>query len=359
MKKWIQTTTFLMAALWLVSCSPKISKIEYEKQAYEMAQLEKRLELLQKEQEKSQFYAENTTKGASYTAQTDFNKLKAKHILLQQQYEALQKAYKRLKVKKTETTEVQNISTLEYNELKEKYDRLQSEYVALEAQHNYMVANMNAPKAVKKVKKSKAKKKTKRAKKPKTKKRETVKKTPVKMPEVVKVENTEKTAVSSTETDPIPVVMEEEEGMSKQEWTRAEQTSNVEANVSQLYFNYKDFERREDRLIMEVRIANRGNKRKMKWAAQNIQLVDKSGRIFEAKDYRVGKTYASRVTGNLTKRLKKDYTVQAVFAFEGVPLNLIDIKALRLIIDLDGENTLVEFRDIELETLTRSYKIEF
>ena len=52
MKKWIRPAAFVMATLWLVSCSPKISKIEYERQTYELEQLQQRLDLLQKNQEK-------------------------------------------------------------------------------------------------------------------------------------------------------------------------------------------------------------------------------------------------------------------------------------------------------------------
>lgn len=359
MKKWIQPASIVMAILWLTSCSPKISKIDYEKQTYELAQLQQRLDLLQKNQEKENYYAStgNIEKGVSTSNsnQKALSQLSQQYSLLQQKYNALQFAYDQMKGEKSETTTVQGVSVLEHNDLKSKYETLEKEYKSLEDKYNYMAANVDEKSTkAKKKKKSKKVKSPKVAKAPKAKKHHKVtKEKAVETPKVVKSTKTEFPAIGEV------VVEEEELATSKQEWVHAIKTSNTEANLNDLYFSYKNFERLDNRLILEIRIANRGNKCKLKWSAENIQMIDNAGRIFEAKDYRIGKTYASRVTGKVTKKLKQDYTIQAVMAFEGVEPTLDNIKALRIIVELDGENTIVEFTNIELNTLTRSFNIEF
>ena len=376
MKKGIKTIVILLIIGSFIGCSPQISQIDYEKLTYEHQQLEKRYALLQ--QEKGQYLGKgNTAKGGTTVAtvpKKTYDKLKESYKSLQSQQEALEAAYNALRnqsQKQAIEKGEKGVSIIVHNNLKANHESLKSQYEALEEKYNKLTvstkkekekASKKAKKKAKKIKKvetieskiaEKKAKKSKKAKKkaakieqiePKIAKKETPK---IHEREPIKGKNPfneiEEESSTTTITTPQKIAVVKEVEITEQ---------ITEVAVDDLMFTFKGSQRLEEKVKIELIIANQGRSKKLKWNVKNIQFIGNDGLNYTANDYRVGRSYASQVDGKLSKKIKADYTVQSAFIFEAVPEAVENVKRLQIMVTIGGKDKILEFNNVEIVPTT-------
>ena len=364
----MQTITVLLVIISFVGCSPKVSQLDYDKLTYEHQQLEKRYALLERQKgtQPPILGNGNTAKGGTTVAtvpKKTYDALEENYQALQRQKEALEASYSGLK-EQLENQAIekgkQRITTEEHNNLKEDYDNLLERYRELEAKYNKQNTITTTKKTTKKSKQvaKKAKKKAKK-KQPKVVEREAPNKP--KNPTIAnkKTSTTPNNKGLFSEKSTTKGIEEQEEEASvitqttkKQATIEENQESITNLDVNDLAFNFKNSQRLEDKVKMELMIVNKGKSTKLKWNVKNIQFTGNNGMNYTATDYRIGRDYASRVSGKLKKRLKSDYEVQSVFAFEEIPANVTNVSRFQIVVEIDGQDKTLEFYNVEIVPTT-------
>lgn len=305
-------------ALLLTSCSQKVSKLEYDKQIYEYEQLKLRYELLKREAVGNTSKGETTTpitKVSSEVNLKDYNEVKQNYEALLAQHIALEKAYEELReehYKPREATPPGNVPIASYNELKREKEALETKYTVLENRYNTLKEkNSN------------------------------------------KENSTISTAevVEPTEIDPAKNIGK---GAFEIEETSIDVNSMViqSASFNGLYFDYDTYERTNEYLILEIAVKNNNQSTlKTVWNAQKIQIISNDNQTYTADIFRIGVDYPNEKNKTLTKKIKDENTVFARFAFEGLPNDLKQIKSLKFIVEIDGEERAIEFTHINISQI--------
>lgn len=305
-------------ALLLTGCSQKISKLEYDKQIYEYEQLRMRYELLKQES------IGNTSKGETNTTITRvtndvnikaYSEVKQNYEALLEQHTALEKAYSELReehYKPQESTPPGSVPIASYNELKKEKEILEAKYAALENRYitlKEVHSDKNAP---------------------------TI--------------NTAETTTPA-EIDPAKNIGK---GAFEIEETPIDVNSMViqSASFNGLYFDYDTYERTSEYLILEIAVKN-NNQSSLKtvWDAKKIQLISNDNQTYTSNVFRIGVDYPNKKDNTLTKKIKDENTVFARFAFENLPANLKQIKSLKFIVEIDGEERAIEFTHINISQI--------
>lgn len=306
----------LLASL-LTSCSQKISKLEFDKQAYEYEQLKFRYELLKQET------AGNTTKSKmpSNTRRVTndvnlkkYNDLQQKHEVLLEEQEALKTTYEELRerhYKPTEATPNENVPAVE-NWEREK-EIAENRYAALEKRYDNL------------------KKVISDRKKPATHNAEII--------EIAEIDPTKNIGKGAFEV--------------KENSIDFSSSIIQSASFNGLFFDYDTYERTEDYLILEVAIKNNSRTNlKTVWDARRIQIVTADNNIYTSNTFRVGVDYAAEKSNRLTKKIKDEYTVFARFAFEDIPKDIKKVKNLKFIVEIDGKECVIEFTHIDVSEIS-------
>jgi hypothetical protein len=305
-------------ALLLTNCSQKISKLEYDKQIYEYEQLKFRYELLKREA------VGNTSKGEIPPGITrvtsdvnikDYNEIKQNYTVLLAQHTTLEKSYEALRnehYKSGETTPPGNVPIGTYNELKKEKEILEAKYATLENSYNNLkeVASDGNKSTI----------------------------------------NTAE-IVEPTEIDP-------DKNVGKGIFEMEETSINVNTMVIQsasfdgLYFDYDTYERTSDYLILEIAVKNNNQSTlKTVWDANKIQIIGLNNQTYTSNVFRIGVDYPNKKNNTLAKKIKDENIVFARFAFEDLPNDLKQIKSLKFIVEIDGEERVIEFTHINVSQI--------
>ena len=305
-------------ALLLTGCSQKISKLEYDKQIYEYEQLRMRYELLKQEA------VGNTLKGETPTAITrvssdvnikEYNEVKQNYKALLEQHTALEKAYEELReehYKPRETTPPGSVPVTTYNELRKEKENLEAKYAALENRYNTLKEGNS---------------------------------------------NGNTSTINTAEiVEPMEIDLDQNtgKGIFEMEETSIDVSSMViqSASFNGLYFDYDTYERTSEYLILEIAVKN-NNQSSLKtvWDAKKIQLISNDNQTYTSNVFRIGVDHPNKKHNTLTKKIKHENTVFARFAFENLPANLKQIKSLKFIVEIDGEERAIEFTHINVSQI--------
>jgi hypothetical protein len=295
-----------LSILVFASCSQKISKLDYDKQAYEYQQLQLRYELLKKEQfgNTDESIVEVPTTNNSTVA--DYDALKAKYDALLMEKETLSPMSEGT-VKETETTSVippGSVPTATYNELKTEKVTLEKKLVILEKRY------------------------------------ETLKES---------VTNSTMNSNKYVEVSTIENGMNTTKGVFEEPSMRTNAPTIKLASHNGLYFEYDTYNRNNNFLILDIAVKNNSQSNlKTIWQTDKIQITDSENRTIAATSFRVGIDYVDADKAILTKRIKDENTVFARFAFENVPSNFNLIKSLKFIVNIDGEEREVELAQLDI-----------
>lgn len=306
-----------LSILVFASCSQKISKLDYDKQAYEYQQLQLRYELLKKEE------SGNTDKGITTISSPtipsvtnseakDYDALKAKYETLLTEKEALEAAYSAT-VAETETktkTEVQSatppgsVPAATYNNLKTEKNDLEKRLVILEKRYETLKESVTASTA-----------------------------NSSEYLEVATIEN----GINTTK------------GVFEEPSMRSNAPAIKLASHNGLYFEYDTYNRNNNYLILDVAVKNNSQSNlKTIWETEKIQITDSDNRTITANSFRVGIDYVDADKGSLIKRIKDENTVFARFAFENIPSDFNVITSLKFTINIDGEEREVELAQLDI-----------
>lgn len=305
-------------ALLLTSCSQKISKLDYDKQVYEYKQLSLRYELLKRETDGNTAKGETPpgiTKVSNDVNLKEFNSLKQKYDALLEQQTALERAYEELReehYKVKEVTPPGSVPVTAYNELKQEKEVLANNYAALEKRYNSLkevTSNSNT--------------------------------------------STINTAeiIEPTEIDPSKNMGK---GKIELEETSIDVGSSIiqSTSVNGLFFDYDTYERTGDFLILEVGVKNNSQTNlKTFWNAKKVQIIGDDNKTYTSNSFRIGVDYANKTDNTLTKRIKDANTVFARFAFEGLPDDVKHIKSLKFIVEINGEERIIELTHINVSEI--------
>ncbi len=299
------------------SCSQKISKLDFDKQAYEYQQLQLRYELLKKEQ------SGNTGKGITEVTNTTIpvvNNTQTKELTdLQAKYEALleekldlERAYNATVEQTKEIENLQNsippgsVPVTNYNELKTEKAQLEKKYVILEKRYAAL-------------KESKT---------------------------------TSTSTISSAEYADATIVgsgVNTSKGVYEESSLRTNAQVITRASYNGLYFEYDTYNRNNNYLILDIAVKNNNQSNlKTVWETGKIQITDSENRTIIANSFRVGVDYVDTNRGILTKRIKDENTVFARFAFENVPNDFNLITSLKFTVIIDGEERNVELAQLDI-----------
>jgi hypothetical protein len=306
-------------ALLLTSCSQKISKLEYDKQIYEYQQLNMRYELLKQESPgnitKDKTTLSDITKESNGFSTKEYNEVKRNYKALLDQHTALEKAYEELldeHYKPREVTPPGNVPVATYNELKKEKETLDAKYVALENHYNTLkkvASNGNT--------------------------------------------STINTAeiVEPTEIDPDKNIGK---GIFEMEETSIDVNTMVvqSASFNGLYFDYDTYERTSEYLILEIAVKN-NNQSTLKtiWDANKIEIISDDNQTYTSNVFRIGVDYSNKKENTLTKKIKDKNTVFVRFAFKNLPSNLKKIKSLKFMVEIDGEERMIELTHINVSQI--------
>lgn len=309
----------LSFAFLLTNCSQKVSKLEYDKQIYEYEQLRIRYELLKQETAGNTAKGQNTTTTITRVTNDvnikDYNDVKFNYKTLLEQHTALEKAYSELReehYKPKETTPPGSVPIASYNELKQEKEALEAKYAALENRY-------------------------------------------ITLKEVLSDKNvsTINTAETTTpaEIDPAKNIGK---GAFEIEETSIDVNSMVikSASFNGLFFDYDTYERTSEYLILDIAIKN-NNQSSLKtvWDAKKIQIISNDNQTYISNVFRIGIDYPNKKDNTLTKKIKDENTVFARFAFENLPNDLKHIKSLKFIVEIDGEERVIEFTHINVSQI--------
>ena len=105
-------------------------------------------------------------------------------------------------------------------------------------------------------------------------------------------------------------------------------------------------------MILEIAVKN-NNQSSLKtvWDAKKIQLISNDNQTYTSNVFRIGVDYPNKKNNTLTKKIKDENTVFARFAFENLPANLKQIKSLKFIVEIDGEERAIEFTHINISQI--------
>lgn len=364
----MRITAVLLVIFSFVGCSPTISKLDYEKLTYEHNQLTERYQMLQQQKTSSAYLANgNVAKGVtgSTVPKQKYDDLNNSYETLQKRHAALEMAHTALK-EQCETQAIEKgdkrISVKVHDRLQSDYDNLLARYETLEGKYNRLNSTTKTKKE-----KNKARKKKKKVKKKKKNTEEIEEKSAIvpekKVAEVEETSRKEPITTTPEEAEEEPVIertppgkeQEEESSIFAFESTKKEtptpptkQETITALTVNDLSFKIEGSQRLDDKVKIELTINNAGKRSKMKWDVKNIQFMGDNGVRYVAKDYRIGRSYASRVSGKLTKKLKSDYAVQSAFAFEDIPRDINNVNNFQVVVEINGKNTTLEFYNIEI-----------
>jgi hypothetical protein len=305
-------------ALLLTNCSQKISKLEYDKQIYEYEQLKIRYEVLKRESVGS------TSKGkmpSSITRVTsdvnikEYDEVQQNYTVLLEQHTALEKAYEELRnehYQPRETTPPGNVPIATYNELKREKEALEFEYITLE--NRYTASK--------------------------------------------KVAFNENTSTVNTAEMVVPMEIDPDKNVGKGAFKMEETSIDVNTMVTQsasfngLYFDYDTYERTSDYLILEIAVKNNNHSTlKTFWDASKVQIISNDNQTYTSNVFRIGVDYPNKKNKTLAKKIKDKNTVFARFAFEDLPTNLKQIKSLKFIVEIEGEEQIIEFTHINVSQI--------
>lgn len=306
-------------AFLLTNCSQKISKLDYDKQIYEYEQLKLRYEALKYEAHGNTAKGEvsqGITRVASDVNIKEYNEVKQNYKALLEQHIALEKVYEELRnehYKPREATPPGNVSIAAYNELKKEKENLEAKYAALENRYT----------ALKEV-------------------------TPNENTSTI---TTAEAVVEPTEIDPDKNIGK---GIFEMKETAIDVSSMViqSASFNGLYFDYDTYERTSDYLILEVAVKNNNQSTlKTVWNANKIQIISNDNQTYRSNVFRIGVDYPNKKDNTLEKRIKDENIVFARFAFENLPNDLKQIKSLKFIVEIDGEERIIEFTHINVSQI--------
>ncbi len=312
----------LLIIFFFSNCSPKISKVDYNKLSYEHQQLKLRYEMLKQEQDMG-----NTTKGEA-TSDTklapfkiardidlkDYEDLQRKYSALSEQYQALEKSYESVRteqLKPRDSVPPGTVSVTTYNQLKKDYTELEEKYSMLETRYENLKV-ITAP------------------------------------------QHTAIPQQKDTHEDPKKeeVVLRESaiKGSIMPEESSKEIGAVTVASVTQLdlHFSFEGYEQTANDLMLMVAVKNNSPKiLKTFWDKGTVELLGNDNQTYTAKDFRVGVDFATE-KGTLTKKITEEQTVFVRFSFEGVPADVKMIKTLQYTVRIDGETKTIEFKHLDL-----------
>lgn len=304
-----------LSILVFASCSQKISKLDYDKQAYEYQQLQLRYELLKKEQ------SGNTDKGIPTVSNTtipmatnsegkDYDALKAKYETLLTEKTALETAYNATLAEANEIKEITKVSppgsvpAANHNELKAEKNELEKKYVILQKRYETL--------------------------------KESVSNSTITSAEYAEVESLGNSANTS-------------KGIFEESSLRSEAQVIKRASYNGLYFEYDTYSRNNDYLILDIAVKNNSQSNlKTTWQTDKIQITDLENRTITANSFRVGVDYVDADKNVLSKRIKDENTVFARFAFENIPSDFSLITNLKFTVIIDGEEREVELAQLDI-----------
>ncbi len=303
-------------ALLLTNCSPKISQMDYDRKNYEYEQLKVRYDLLKGEVEGNteKGVATTTTKVAKEVNIKDYEELQNNYEELIRQNKALENAYTDMhKQQEVSNTAIPpgTISMRTYNDLKAEKEALQAEYNALEIRYN----------ALKSI-------------------------DPENSSSIQTAEMIEPTEINTA-------LNVGKGGFEIEENSIELGTSIVQsASFSGLFFDFDSYDRTNDYLVLEIAVKNNSQTNlNTSWNADKIEITNKQNQTYIATSFRIGVDYADNVTRKLSKRIKDENMVFARFAFEDLPANFKQIKSLKFIVLIDGEERTVEFTQIDISNI--------
>ena len=305
-----------LSIIVFASCSQKISKLDYDKQAYEYQQLQLRYELLKKEQANNTDQSITTVPSTTIST-TDREESAEKYATLQDKYEtlleeklALEKAYNaRLveanKIKEnTVTSPPGSVPATNYNALKTEKNELERNYVILEKRYEALKESISAS-------------------------------------TINSAEYVEATTIENG-TNVTKGLFEEPSFQSEAKVIKR-------ASHNGLYFEYDDYSRNDNYLILDIAVKNNSQSNlKTIWETGKIQITDSENRTFIANSFRVGVNYVDADKNVLTKRIKDENTVFARFAFENIPSDFNLITNLTFTVNIDGEERIVELAQLDV-----------
>lgn len=300
------TITFLST-----SCSQKVSQIDYDRKNYEYDQLKIRYDLLRQETDgkKTETVVNKVTSEVDFA---EYEEMQQNYETLLTQHQALENAYNELheKQQKAQPVETSNtISEVDFNELKAEKTALEKRYAILEHKYNSLKEVAN-----------------------------------------------ESNVASNEIVEPLEIDPDLNigKGTLELEENSIDLGSMIVQSASHngLFFDFDDYDRTEEYLVLEVAIKNNSqNHLKTFWNAEKIQIIDKSGNTYTANYFRVGVDYASQIDNTLMKKIKDENTVYARFAFEELPSDFKHIQSLKFIVIIDGEERAVEFTQIDISKI--------
>jgi hypothetical protein len=304
-----------LSIIMFASCSQKISKLDYDKQAYEYQQLELRYKLLKKEQ------SGNTDKGittvSSITSPTatnlkvnDYDALKAKYETLLTEKTALELAYNATLAEaddikaSTKISPPGSVPATSHNALKAEKNDLEKKYVILQKRYETL--------------------------------KESVSNSTITSAEYAEVSNIEKDINTS-------------KGIFEESSLRSEAKVIKRASYNGLYFEYDTYSRNNDYLILDIAVKNNSQSNlKTTWQTDKISITDLENRTITANSFRVGIDYVDADKNVLSKRIKDENTVFARFAFENIPSDFNLITNLKFTVIIDGEEREVELAQLDI-----------
>lgn len=304
-----------LSILIFASCSQKISKLDYDKQAYEYQQLELRYKLLKKEQlgntDKGIATVSSTTSPTATKAEVnDYDALKAKYETLLTEKTALELAYNATLAEANEVKETTKVSppgsvpATSHNALKVEKNDLEKRYVILQKRYEKLKKSVSYPTTT--------------------------------SAEYAEIANIEANASTS-------------KGIFEESSLRSEAKVIKRASYNGLYFEYDTYSRNNDYLILDIAVKNNSQSNlKTTWQTDKIQITDLENRTITANSFRVGVDYVDADKNVLSKRIKDENTVFARFAFENIPSDFSLITNLKFTVIIDGEEREVELAQLDI-----------
>jgi hypothetical protein len=87
------------------------------------------------------------------------------------------------------------------------------------------------------------------------------------------------------------------------------------------------------------------------WDASKVQIISNDNQTYTSNVFRIGVDYPNKKNKTLAKKIKDKNTVFARFAFEDLPTNLKQIKSLKFIVEIEGEEQIIEFTHINVSQI--------
>lgn len=304
-----------LTILVFASCSQKISKLDYDKQAYEYQQLQLRYELLKKEKSGNTDEGVATISKPTIPATTnaevgDYDALKAKYETLLTEKTALEEAYNATLAETSEIKETTAVSppgsvpATTYKELQGEKNELEKKYVILQKRYETLKESVSNPTL-----------------------------------------NTAEYA----EAEAIRKGTNVSKGVFEESSLRSEAKVVKRASYNGLYFEYDTYSKNNNNLILDIAVKNNSQSNlKTIWQTDKIQITDAENRTFTANSFRIGLDYVDADKNVLTKRIKDENTVFARFAFENIPSDFNLIRSLKFTVRIDGEDREVELSQLDI-----------